>query len=72
MPPVYMNKYLTQPYSEMSDTQRQYPAPCPICNGDRGFPYQVRTLIERPGHIEIKLRCRDCGHEWADVVPHRD
>jgi hypothetical protein len=32
----------------------------------------VRTLNEKPGHIEIKLRCRDCGHEWAKVVSSRD
>ena len=56
----------------MSDPQRQYPASCPICHGEKGFPYLVRTLIEKPNHIEIRLRCRDCGHEWANVVPHRD
>ena len=57
----------------MADPQRQqYPVQCVNCNGDKGFPFQVRTLSEKPGHIEIKLRCRDCGHEWSEVVSNRD
>jgi len=34
----------------------------------KGFPYQVRTLTDRSGSIEVKLRCRDCNHEWIEIV----
>jgi DNA-directed RNA polymerase subunit M/transcription elongation factor TFIIS len=51
-----------------SDASRKYPVVCPKCGGIAGYPFQVRTLIERPGSIEIRLRCRECGHEWVDVV----
>lgn len=56
----------------MSATPRQYPVPCAKCTEEKGFPYQVRTLSEKPGHIEVKLRCRDCGHEWVEVVSSGD
>ena len=52
----------------MTDSPRQYPVVCQKCQTEKGFPYLVRTLTERPGFIEIKIRCRDCGHEWAEVV----
>jgi hypothetical protein len=47
---------------------RQYPAPCVSCNEVKGFPFLVRTITGQPGQIEIKLRCRDCGHEWAQII----
>jgi hypothetical protein len=57
----------------MADSERQqYPVQCVNCSVDKGFPFLVRTIIEKPGHIEIKLRCRDCGHEWAKVVSNRE
>ena len=56
----------------MPDTSRQYPAECGSCKEDKGFPFLVRTLSDRPGHIEIKLRCRACGHEWAQIISTDD
>jgi hypothetical protein len=56
----------------MAEAQRQYPVPCQKCQKVNGFPFQVRTLTDSPGQIEIKLRCRDCGHEWSEVVTSRD
>jgi hypothetical protein len=51
-----------------SDASRKYPVVCPKCAESMGYPFQVRTLTERPGSIEIKLRCRSCGHDWIDIV----
>ena len=45
---------------------RQYPVACRECHQIKGFPYQVRT-VTGTGSIEVKLRCRDCGHEWVEV-----
>jgi len=56
----------------MTDAPKQYPVACPSCALVKGFPFQVRTLTDRPGEIEVKLRCRDCGHEWTDVIASRD
>jgi hypothetical protein len=52
----------------MSDTARQYPAPCVSCKENKGFPILVRTISGQPRQIEIKLRCRDCGHEWTQII----
>jgi hypothetical protein len=54
-----------------SETTRQYPAVCPHCSEEKGFPYQVRTT-GRDGVIEVKLRCRDCHHEWVEIVESHD
>jgi hypothetical protein len=54
--------------SAAPDVSRQYPVHCPTCNEVKGFPYQVRTISDQPGSIEVKLRCRDCNHEWVKVV----
>jgi hypothetical protein len=56
----------------MTDAPKQYPVACPTCAQVRGFPFQVRTLTERPGHIEVKLRCRECTYEWVEVISSRD
>ena len=56
----------------MSEMQRQYPVNCPKCNQDRGYPFQVQTVAARTGMIEVKLRCRDCSHEWVEVVASKD
>lgn len=56
----------------MSNKARQYPAECGSCKEEKGFPVLVRTLSDQPGHIEIKLRCRNCGHEWAQVISTND
>ena len=56
----------------MSETTRQYPARCVRCHEEKGFPILVRTISGRPGQIEIKLRCRDCGHEWAQIISSND
>ena len=56
----------------MPETTRQYPAECGSCKEEKGFPFQVRTLNDRPGQIEIRLRCRNCGHEWAQVISTSD
>ena len=58
--------------SLMPNTSRQYPAQCGSCKEDKGFPFLVRTLSDQPGHLEIKLRCRACGHEWAQVISTND
>lgn len=51
-----------------SNAPRQYPIPCPSCDEVKGYPYQVRTLSDQPGSIEVKLRCRDCHHEWVEII----
>jgi DNA-directed RNA polymerase subunit M/transcription elongation factor TFIIS len=51
-----------------STSPRQYPVNCPKCDLDKGYPYQVRTLTENRGSIEVKLRCRDCHHEWVEII----
>ena len=56
----------------MSDATRQYPIPCVSCDQQKGYPFQVRTLQDKPGHIEIRLRCRDCGHEWTQIVSNNE
>ena len=38
----------------------------------KGYPYQVRTMSAQPGAIEVKLRCRDCNHEWVEIVSSND
>jgi DNA-directed RNA polymerase subunit M/transcription elongation factor TFIIS len=55
-----------------SNSPKNYPVVCPICDGDKGYPYQVRTLTDQPGSIEVRLRCRDCNHEWVEVTPSPD
>jgi DNA-directed RNA polymerase subunit M/transcription elongation factor TFIIS len=52
----------------MSETIRQYPVRCVRCKEEKGLPFLVRTVSGQPSQIEIKLRCRDCGHEWAQVI----
>jgi hypothetical protein len=32
----------------------------------------VRTVTDQPGSIEVKLRCRDCNHEWLEIVAAHD
>ena len=56
----------------MSNATRQYPAACVSCEKQKGYPFQVRTLLDKPGHIEIRLRCRDCGHEWIEVISNHE
>ena len=51
-----------------TDSARQYPIACPLCDEVKGYPYQVRTISDRQGSIEVKLRCRQCHHEWAEIV----
>ena len=46
----------------------QYPIRCLKCDKVMGFPFLVRTLSDQPGHIEVQLRCRECGHEWVQIV----
>jgi DNA-directed RNA polymerase subunit M/transcription elongation factor TFIIS len=58
--------------SNAADASRQYPIACPTCAEVKGYPYQVRTRTDQPGSIEIKLRCRECHHEWLEVVTNRD
>ena len=52
----------------MADSTRNYPTACPKCQQEKGFPFQVRTVNGKPGYIEIKLRCRDCHHEWQQEI----
>ena len=54
--------------SHTDDVPRQYPVVCPICDEVKGFPYPVTTLTDQAGSIEIKLRCRECHHEWVEIV----
>lgn len=56
----------------MPEMARQYPVNCPKCNRDRGYPFQVQTVAAKAGEIEVKLRCRDCSHEWVEVVTAKD
>jgi hypothetical protein len=51
---------------------RQYPVPCPQCDEPKGFPFEVRTIADHSGSIEVKLRCRDCHHEWVELVTTAD
>jgi DNA-directed RNA polymerase subunit M/transcription elongation factor TFIIS len=48
--------------------QRHYPIECPICGEVKGYPYQVQTVSGGSGSIEVRLRCRDCSHEWTELV----
>ena len=52
----------------MSEPPRQYPTRCVSCDKLMGYPFLVRTLSDQPGHIEVQLRCRECGHEWIQIV----
>lgn len=56
----------------MSDTTPQYPTRCASCEKQKGYPFQVRTLNDKPGYIEIHLRCRDCGHEWVQIIANKE
>jgi len=56
----------------MSEAKRQYPASCVSCEKEKGYPFQVRTLQNQPGHIEIRLRCRDCGYEWIQIISNNE
>jgi DNA-directed RNA polymerase subunit M/transcription elongation factor TFIIS len=58
--------------SSPADASRQYPVACPHCDEVKGFPYQVRTMSAQPGSIEVKLRCRDCNHEWVEIVTNQE
>ncbi len=58
--------------SSPTDVPRQYPIACPSCDEVKGFPYQVRTMTDHTGSIEVRLRCRDCHHEWVEVVANRN
>jgi len=51
-----------------SSNPRQYPVACPSCEETTGYPYQVKTLSDPSGAIEVKLRCRECHHEWVETV----
>ena len=55
-----------------ADASRQYPVSCPVCDEVKGYPYQVRTMTDRPASIEVKLRCRECLHEWLEIVTSPD
>lgn len=54
--------------SAPNNKPREYPVPCPKCDQAKGYPYQVRTINDRAGAIEVRLRCRDCNHEWVEVT----
>jgi hypothetical protein len=55
------------------NSPREYPIACPECDRVKGYPYQVRTLAAaHHGSIEVKLRCRECNHEWIEVVDNAD
>jgi DNA-directed RNA polymerase subunit M/transcription elongation factor TFIIS len=56
----------------MPEMPRQYPVICPKCSQDRGYPFQVQTIAARANQIEVRLRCRDCSHEWVEVVSSKD
>ena len=64
----YLDRYNM---SSSVDSAREYPAVCPSCDEAKGFPYQVRTMNDRPGAIEVRLRCRDCSHEWVEIVTNQ-
>ena len=55
-----------------ADATRQYPVACPVCDEVKGYPYQVRTITDQPTSIEVKLRCRECLHEWLEIVTSPD
>ena len=56
----------------MADTTPQYPTRCVSCESQKGYPFQVRTLSDKPGHIEVHLRCRACGHEWVEIIANKE
>ncbi len=55
-----------------TDSTRQYPVACLSCAQPKGYPYQVKTLADQPGAVEVNVRCRDCQHEWVEVVTSHD
>ena len=55
-----------------TNPQKQFPVVCPKCVQSQGYPFQVRTLNEQPGAVEVRLRCRDCTHEWVEVMISRE
>ena len=59
-------------YTSMSDATRQYPTVCVVCEKAKGYPHQARTLSDKPGHLEVRLRCRDCGHEWVQIIVNNE
>jgi len=54
--------------SAASEASRKYPVVCPKCSELKGYPYQVRTLTDQRGSIEVRLRCRGCSYEWLEIV----
>ena len=54
-----------------ADSSNRYPVVCPSCDEIKGYPFQVRTLSDQPDSVEVRLRCRDCRHEWVEVVTSR-
>jgi DNA-directed RNA polymerase subunit M/transcription elongation factor TFIIS len=52
----------------LPSNQRQYPIVCPQCHEVKGYPYQVQTITDHSGSIEVRLRCRECNHEWVELV----
>ena len=54
--------------SSNPELPKQYPVACPCCDELKGYPFQVRTLSDQPGSIEISLRCRECNNEWITIV----
>ena len=43
------------------------PRRVPDLRRGQGVSFQVRTLSDRPDSIEVKLRCRECHHEWLEI-----
>jgi len=54
------------------DSPQQYPVVCPKCDEIKGYPYQARTVTDHPGSIEVRIRCRDCNHEWVEITTSRE
>jgi hypothetical protein len=46
----------------------EYPATCPHCHDTKGWPFAAGTC-ERTNVIVVKLRCRECSHEWTADAP---
>jgi uncharacterized Zn finger protein len=47
-----------------------FPINCPQCSMSSAMPCEAETVLDR-GAIELKLRCRVCGHEWQSKIDAR-
>lgn len=47
-----------------------FPINCPRCLKPDGWPFRAAT-IPQINAVQLDIRCRDCGHQWADELSGR-